>query len=199
MKIISAEFLKSVYELQQLPGDARPEIAFAGRSNVGKSSFINTILGRKKLAQVSKSPGRTQSLNFYLVNGSVYFVDLPGYGYAKVPLDVKKKWKHLIEGYLSNRPALKAVVLLFDVRRTPKEEDLSFVDWLKMQSIPVLIILTKADKLSNNQCLAQLSTFSRLLSLEQKDILAFSAVTGQGKESVWTKLSEITGVDLNSR
>lgn len=199
MKITSAEFLKSVYELQQLPGDVRPEIAFAGRSNVGKSSFINTILSRKKLAQVSKSPGRTQSLNFYLVNGSVYFVDLPGYGYAKVPLDVKRKWKHLIEGYLSNRPALKAVVLLFDVRRTPKEEDLSFVDWLKMQSIPVLIILTKADKLSNNQCLAQLSTFSRLLSLEQKDILAFSAVTGQGKESVWTKLSEITGVDLNSR
>ncbi|MFH1146684.1 MAG: ribosome biogenesis GTP-binding protein YihA/YsxC [Pseudomonadota bacterium] len=188
MKIISSDFIDSVYNLHQLPNDGRTEIAFAGRSNVGKSSFINTILGRKKLAQVSKSPGRTQSLNFYLVNDSIYFVDLPGYGYAKVPVEMKTKWKHLIEGYLSNRPTLKLVVLLFDIRRNATEEDLLLLDWFRLRHIPVLTVLTKADKLSNNQCTAQLAAFSRSISADQNSTVAFSAVTRQGKDVVWEKI-----------
>ncbi|MDD5154342.1 MAG: ribosome biogenesis GTP-binding protein YihA/YsxC, partial [Desulfovibrionales bacterium] len=136
MHVLSVDFLKSVYKLPQLPDADRPEVAFAGRSNVGKSSFINTLVGRKKLAQTSKDPGRTQSINFYLLNNAFYFVDLPGYGYAQVPISVRKNWRGLIEGYLTERATLKAVVVIFDIRRLPNEEDLSLLSWFESHHIP---------------------------------------------------------------
>lgn len=191
MQVTSAHFLKSVYNRSQLPADLRPEVAFVGRSNVGKSSFINTLLGRKKLAQISKHPGRTQSINFYLVNDVFYFVDLPGYGYARVPVSVKKQWKGLIEGYLGQRPTLKAVMAIFDIRRIPGAEDLSLLSWFESQQIPFIIVLSKADKLSANKRREQLVQISQLLPVKADEIILFSATTGEGKEAVWKRLGEL--------
>ncbi len=196
MRVTSVDFFTSVYDLSQLPDDARPEIAFVGRSNVGKSSFINTLVGRKKLAQISKNPGRTRSINFYLMNDSIYLVDLPGYGYAKVPINVKREWKNLIEGYLSNRPTLKAVAVLFDIRRLPQDEDISLLSWFKSHGIPIVTVLSKADKLSSNKRLNQLSQISRTLSVKDSDLIAFSAVTGEGREAFWQKLIDCGALAL---
>lgn len=194
MHVHSVDFLKSVYKLSQLPASDRPEVAFVGRSNVGKSSFINSLVGRKKLAQVSKDPGRTQSINFYLLNNAFYFVDLPGYGYAKVPISVRKKWKGLIERYLTKRSNLKAVVIIFDIRRIPNEEDLSLLSWFESHRIPFIIILSKADKLSSNKKREQLVQISQLLSAKVRDIIPFSSTTGEGKEAVWDRLAELIGL-----
>ncbi|MDI6789192.1 MAG: ribosome biogenesis GTP-binding protein YihA/YsxC [Thermodesulfobacteriota bacterium] len=191
MHVHSVDFLKSVYKLPQLPDADRPEVAFVGRSNVGKSSFINTLVGRKKLAQVSKDPGRTQSLNFYQVNDVIYFVDLPGYGYARVPVSVRKDWKGLIEGYLTKRSTLKAVVVIFDIRRLPNEEDLSLLSWFESHHIPYIIVLSKADKLSSNKKREQISRIGQLLSVKAEDMIPFSSLTGAGKEATWERLEKL--------
>lgn len=191
MLIKSVCFSKSVYDLSLLPADGLPEIAFAGKSNVGKSSFINTLIGRKKLAKISKSPGRTQSINFYLVNEALYFVDLPGYGYAQVSLSTRESWKDLIEGYLTNRPGLKAISALFDIRRVPDAQDISWIEWLKINKIPTLIVLTKADKLSNNEIFVQLKKISRALSVTNNDMVTFSSVTGAGKTEFLERLTPL--------
>jgi GTP-binding protein len=191
MHIHSVDFLTSVYKLSQLPDADRPEVAFAGRSNAGKSSFINTLMGRKKLALVSKDPGRTQSINFYQVNDVIYFVDLPGYGYAHVPISVRKNWRGLIEGYLTKRATLKAVVVIFDIRRLPNQEDLSLLSWFESYHIPYLIVLSKADKLSGNKKREQISRIGRLLSIQEEDIIPFSSLTGAGKEATWERLDEL--------
>lgn len=191
MHVHSVDFLKSVYKLSQLPAADRPEVAFAGRSNVGKSSFINTLVGRKKLAKTSKDPGRTQSINFYLLNDAFYFVDLPGYGYAQVPISVRKNWRGLIEGYLTKRATLRAVVVIFDIRRLPNEEDLSLLSWFESHHIPYLIVLSKADKLSANKKREQISRIGPLLSVKAEDMIPFSSLTGAGKEATWERLDEL--------
>ncbi|NBC87450.1 MAG: YihA family ribosome biogenesis GTP-binding protein [Bacteroidetes bacterium] len=145
-----AEFTKGVVEWKHLPRDGRPEIAFVGRSNVGKSSLLNSIIGRKKLAYVSKRPGKTTEFNFFLIDGKYYFVDLPGYGYARVSKSMREKWAALIERYLNQRAPLRAVVHLIDSRHPPMEQDEDLIDFMRGSEVPYLIALTKADKLSGN-------------------------------------------------
>jgi GTP-binding protein len=147
----SAEFVKGCVEWDQLPDDGRPEVAFIGRSNVGKSSLLNALLKRKQIAYTSKKPGKTRELNYFLVDGDVYFVDLPGYGFAKVPTHVRKKWAGLIERYLTERPPLAGVVHLIDSRHPPMANDEDLIDFMRGSGVPYLIALTKSDKLSGNQ------------------------------------------------
>ena len=186
MKITSAEFIKSAVWPPQYPPATLPEVAFVGRSNVGKSSLINTLVGRKKLAKTSNTPGRTQLINFFTINEKVLFVDLPGYGFAKVAQLVKKDWGDMIEAYLRERQSLALVVLILDIRRDPSEDDLSLRDWLENYRIPYLYILTKTDKLSNNQSIARKRRIESSLrvSAGKKPIL-FSAITQKGKDDIW--------------
>jgi len=186
MKITSAEFVKSAVWPPQYPLATLPEIAFVGRSNVGKSSLINTLVGRRKLAKTSNTPGRTQLINFFTINEKVSFVDLPGYGFAKVSQSVKKDWGDMIEAYLRERLSLALVILILDIRRDPSEDDLSLRDWLENYRIPYLYILTKTDKLSNNQVIARQRAIERTLgvSADKKPIL-FSAITQKGKDNIW--------------
>jgi len=185
MKITSAEFIKSAVWPPQYPQATMPEIAFVGRSNVGKSSLINTLVGRKNLAKTSNTPGRTQLINFFAINEKISFVDLPGYGFAKVPQSVKKDWGNMMETYLRERQSLCLVVLILDIRRDPNEDDLSLRDWLEQYRIPCLYVLTKTDKLSNNQMIARRRAIEKILEVpaEKKPIL-FSAVTQKGKNDI---------------
>jgi GTP-binding protein len=190
MKITSAEFIKSAVWPPQYPLATMPEIAFVGRSNVGKSSLINTLVGRNNLAKTSNTPGRTQLINFFTINKKISFVDLPGYGFAKVPQSVKKDWGDMIEAYLRERQSLCLVVFILDIRRDPSADDLSLRDWLENYRIPYLYILTKADKLSNNQAIARKRAIEKILrvSSEKKPIL-FSAKTQKGKDDIWNFLA----------
>jgi GTP-binding protein len=183
MKVSDITFLKSVYKLGDLPKTGKFEIAFSGRSNVGKSSLINTILKRKGIAKTSSTPGRTQALNFIEINKAYYFVDLPGYGYAKVPVAVKNKWRHLIEGYLNNRPALRLIILIIDSRRDPRDDEAQFAEWLTLHGIEFMVVLTKIDKLKKSMQQRALNTWKKFLKLDY--ICTFSAVTGEGKEKIW--------------
>jgi GTP-binding protein len=188
MIIQSAEFVTSAVKPPQYPPAQWPEIAFAGRSNVGKSSLINTLVNRKRLVKTSNTPGRTQLVNFFLINKSVYFVDLPGYGFAKVPLAVKKKWGPMIETYLSQRPTLKGVVLLIDIRRMPGIEETNLLAWLAQYGIAVLPVLTKADKLSKTNQKKQRQAIAAALGLTADRLILFSAKTRQGKEALWEQI-----------
>ena len=183
MKVSHVAFHKSVFNLKDLPNPVLPEIAFSGRSNVGKSSLINTIINRRGIAKTSSTPGRTQSINFIDINKTHFFVDLPGYGYAKVPAAVKKSWKNLIEGYLGNRPNLCLMILIIDSRRDPREEELQFAEWLEMQGIPFIVALTKIDKIKRSHRQKALTVWKKFLDTE--NICLFSAVTGEGKDKIW--------------
>ena len=186
MKIISAEFVKSAVWPPQYPPATMPEIAFVGRSNVGKSSLMNTLVGRKKLAKTSNTPGRTQLINFFTVNDSMSFVDLPGYGFAKVARSVKKDWGDMMEAYLRERQNLAMVIFILDIRRDPSEDDLSLRDWLEHYRIPYISILTKSDKLSNNQAIGRKKLIEKSLGTNaQKKTILFSAKTQKGKEELW--------------
>jgi GTP-binding protein len=202
MKIIRAEFVKSAKWPKQYPPPTMPEIAFVGRSNVGKSSLINTLVGRKKLAKTSHTPGRTQLINFFAINEQVFFVDLPGYGFAKVPRSVKKDWGNMIESYLKERPNLCLVVFILDIRRDPGAEDLSLRDWLQQYRLPYLYVLTKSDKLSNSQALARKRAIEKDLEVSPgSGPILFSAVTQKGKEEILrfieNHLNEILEADLD--
>src|SRR5512135_371050 len=151
MKILSAEYVVSAPGPEQFPADSKPQIAFAGRSNVGKSSIINALLHRKSLVKTSQTPGKTQLINFFIINGAFYFVDLPGYGYARAPHAVTDAWAPMIEGYLKDSPALRAVVVLLDSRREPDERDMRLIEWLRQYGIPAIFTLTKADKLNRQE------------------------------------------------
>lgn len=186
MKITEASFFKSVFEPAHLPRPQQPEIAFCGRSNVGKSSLINVLLNRKGLAKTSATPGRTQSINFISINKSFFFVDLPGYGYAKVPASIKQKWRHLIESYLHNRVALRLVVLIVDARRDPMDDEAQFSDWMHLERIPFILVLTKIDKLKRNQIMQSAARWKKYLNIDA--ILTFSALTGAGKNELWKTL-----------
>jgi GTP-binding protein len=189
---MKVSFLKSAYQEKHFPAPDRPEIAFAGKSNVGKSSLINTLTNRKKLARTSSTPGRTQAINFFDINGRIYFVDLPGYGFAKVPLAVKKSWGKMVEEYLKTRANLKAVVVILDIRREISQDDRSLLDWLHHYQIQPIVILTKADKLSRNQAFSR--SKSLVKDLENYRIgnpIIFSARTRQGREEIWERVEEI--------
>jgi len=191
MKITSAEFIKSAVWPPQYPPATLPEIAFAGRSNVGKSSLINTLVGRKNLAKTSNTPGRTQLINFFTINEKISFVDLPGYGFAKVSQSVKKNWGEMVEAYLKERQSLALVIFILDIRRDPSKDDLSLRDWLEHYRIPYLYVLTKADKLSNNQSVSQRSKIERNLHAEAgRGIILFSAKTEKGKNDIWQVLED---------
>lgn len=191
MKITSAEFIKSATKPSEYPpGRKLPELAFAGRSNVGKSSLINALVNRKNLAKTSASPGRTQTINFYLVNEKISFVDLPGYGYARVPLKIRKAWKPMVESYLQVRRELRLVVLILDARRDVSPEDVNLLDWLDHHRIPSIIVLTKADKLSQMDRARQKRRLKENPLLSGRVFLFFSAQTGEGKEELWKKILE---------
>jgi GTP-binding protein len=189
MKIVKTEFVKSAAWPDQYPPATMPEIAFVGRSNVGKSSLINTIVGRKNLAKTSNTPGRTQLINFFAINETLSFVDLPGYGFAKVSQSVKKDWGVMIEAYLKERQSLVMVIFILDIRRDPSDDDLSLRDWLENYRIPYLYVLTKADKLSNNQAINRRRIIEKNLNISTGiRPIPFSAVTQKGKSEIWQVL-----------
>ncbi|MDJ0984526.1 MAG: ribosome biogenesis GTP-binding protein YihA/YsxC [Desulfobacterales bacterium] len=185
MIIKSAEFIKSATRPAQYPPAQLPEIAFAGRSNVGKSSLINTLVNRKHLVKTSSTPGRTQLINFFDINQQIVFVDLPGYGYAKVPQSVRKKWGPMIETYLSRRITLRAVVAIMDIRRTPQQEELNLLGWLSHYAISAIVVLTKTDKLSKSKSAQQYRRIAETLTLNPDDLILFSAKTRRGRDTLW--------------
>ena len=192
MKILSAEFVRSAKKLSDYPPAGITEIAFAGRSNVGKSSLINTLLNRKRLARTSTTPGRTQEINFYRINDKFAFVDLPGYGYAKVPESVRRQWGPMVETYLRDRRTLKLVVVILDVRRDPSDEDRQLIKWLEFYSILFFVVITKTDKISRNALTIRKRVIGDLLALSAgRIIIPFSAKSGQGKELVWREIENI--------
>ena len=185
MKIKSATFITSATKPSQYPPADLPEIAFAGRSNVGKSSLINTLVNRKHLVKTSSTPGRTQLINFFNINDSIGFVDLPGYGYARVPVSVRKKWGPMIETYLSKRETLKGIVVIMDIRRTPGTEESDLLHWLEHFNIDRILVITKADKLSKNKQIKQVNHIIRTLGVAKDEVILFSAKTRLGRDSVW--------------
>ena len=191
MKIISAEFIKSALKRSGYPEELLPEVAFAGRSNVGKSSLINTLLNRKNLVRTSSSPGRTQMLNFFRINNQINFVDFPGYCFAKVPIKVKAQWKPMVDDYLKYRKTLKLVILLLDIRRTPGSDDASLIRWFETCAVPFLVVLTKSDKISKSKCSAQQKTIKEFLLLQDEEIVCFSAMTGMGKQEILKRIIQV--------
>ncbi len=195
MIIRSAKFICSAVTPDHYPPDDLPEVAFAGRSNVGKSSLINKILNRKKLVRTSKTPGRTQLLNFFEINELWRFVDLPGYGYAKVPAEVQKRWRPMVESYLTTRVNLRGMVWLLDIRREVSKEDLTLWDWLQAKQVTVIIVITKADKLSKNKRNKQAASIAKSLGRKAQELIQFSATSGEGKDEIWQALRQLLGVD----
>lgn len=191
MKVTSAEFITSAVKRSDYPEELLPEVAFAGRSNVGKSSLINTLVNRKHLVRTSSSPGRTQTLNFFRINNQVNFVDLPGYGFAKVPFKVRGQWKTMVESYLKYRTTLQLVIILLDIRRTPSSDDASLMRWLENFGIPFLIVLTKTDKLSQNKCSAQQKIIQDFLLLKREEVVFFSAVTRKGRQEILKRIMRV--------
>lgn len=195
-KITAAEFLLSVHQPGQLPPGGRPEVAFLGRSNVGKSSLINALLGRRGLVRTSSRPGCTRALNFFLINGRWYFVDLPGFGYAAVSKSLKAAWGRLVMAYLANRENLAAVVLLQDGRRVPGPEELFLWEFFREQGIAVIPVLTKADKLKQGERAKQLKNIAAALAaagVKGEEFLWFSAVTREGRDKLWARLLQCLG------
>jgi len=187
MKLTSAEFVKSVTSLEQMPHDRRPQIAFAGRSNVGKSTLLNSLLNQRRLAYVSSTPGKTQMLNFYCVNQKFYFVDLPGYGYARSSKTLRQSWQGLIEPYLMNTAELKLIVVLVDVRHPLSVLDEQLLEWLQAMDKFYTVVATKADKLSAAELQKSLTALA-VAPNELQEVLAFSAKTGRGKEELWRRV-----------
>lgn len=188
MKITAAEFVKSAFERGHWVTDGRPEIAFLGRSNVGKSSLLNSLLQRKALARTSNTPGRTQSINYFLINDSFYFVDLPGYGYAKVSKTMRADWGKMAEDYLANRDELVLSIQLVDARHKPTELDIQLNEWLNFNQKEHIVVATKSDKLTNNELRNQLKIIGK--QFPESKILTYSSSTGKGKDQLWLEISE---------
>ncbi len=188
MRISSARFVKSAKQANDFPKDRKPEIVFCGRSNSGKSSLLNALTNSQGLARTSASPGRTQLINFFLVDGQTYYVDLPGYGYAKVPKGIRDTWGEMVEGYLRNREPLKLAIMLVDSRIPPTDSDRTMKKWLDHFGIPNLVVLTKSDKISRNELTKAQKICAE--TLQTKEIIAFSAITDFGKEAVLKKIRD---------
>lgn len=197
MKIIKAEFVKSAFGPNHYVIDELPEIAFLGRSNVGKSSLINSLLQRKGLARTSNTPGRTQSINFYLINEQFYFVDLPGYGFAKVSKQMRSDWGKMAEEYLSQRPQLVLSIQLIDSRHKLTALDMQLNEWLAFHRKSRVITATKADKLSNNALRKSLTEIQR--AVVDSEVIAYSSYTGRGRDALWTAImNSMKKVEINS-
>ncbi|WP_047985008.1 ribosome biogenesis GTP-binding protein YihA/YsxC [Ornithinibacillus californiensis] len=186
MKVTNAEIVISAVSKKQYPNDQLPEIALAGRSNVGKSSFINKLINRKSLARTSSKPGKTQTLNFYRINEAFYFVDVPGYGYAKVSKTEREKWGKMMEEYFQSRETLKVVLLITDIRHEPTKDDVQMYDFLKHFGLPVVVVATKMDKIPKGKRAQHLKRTINTLQVEKGDlVLPFSSETGEGKDEAW--------------
>lgn len=194
MKVKKAEFVKSARHPEQYPPPIHPEIAFAGRSNVGKSSLINTLLNRKKLVKTSKTPGHTQLINFFNVDDKLSLVDLPGYGFAKVPDDVKDSWGPMIETYLSSRQNLRGLVCIMDVRRGLQEDDLQLIEAAPLFGVQPILVFTKADKLSKQKRKNRQREIADQFGVRPSDIIIFSSLKNIGVRDVWRRIEELTGV-----
>ena len=189
MKILSAEFLTGAVSCKQYPDSVCPELAFVGRSNVGKSSLINSLLNRKKLVKTSQTPGKTQEINFFKINNNFIFADLPGYGFAKVPQVVRKHWKKMIEDYLLKRETLLAVIFIIDMRRNPSPLDIDLKTWLESHGIEYLLVATKIDKLSQSEATKQVKKLNVAYFNEGKDkLLVYSSKSGRGRKELWQKI-----------
>jgi GTP-binding protein len=183
MKMTSAQFLKSALQEADWPRDKLPEVAFLGRSNVGKSSLMNSLLGVRGLARTSSTPGRTQLLNFYLINGKIRFVDLPGFGYARAPKAIKSEWSTAAEHYLANREQLVLSIHIVDSRHEPSKQDLQLHEWLVHHHKPHLIVATKSDKLSNNELRRNIDRVARALNTDE--VIIYSATKRRGRDQLW--------------
>ena len=192
MKIKSAEFIDSIYDLRTLPSSVLSEFVFVGRSNVGKSSLINTICNKKRLAKIGSVPGKTRQLNYFLINEEFYLVDLPGYGYAKVPEQIRAGWRKLVEDYISERENVNMVFVLIDARHEPTYLDELMVSWLEYYEIPFAVVLTKSDKISKNKMEKQIYRSSKIVNNEDlcKDYIPFSIITTEGKNDVLKLIGE---------
>jgi len=187
MKIRTAEFLTGAASPRQFPPPVLPEVAFAGKSNVGKSSLINLLLNRKNLVKTSSTPGKTQQINFFLINDAFRLVDLPGYGYAKVPREQKEQWATLVTGYLRRRECLRGVVLLLDTRHDPTELDAQLAGWLAEAGVPMLPVATKADQVSRNKLAVHQQRIAEVLELDAPP-LPCSAKSKLGRNELWSRL-----------
>ncbi|NPC93565.1 YihA family ribosome biogenesis GTP-binding protein [Bacillus sp. WMMC1349] len=191
MKVTKSEIIISAVKPEQYPGGGLPEIALAGRSNVGKSSFINTMINRKNLARTSSKPGKTQTLNFYSINDILHFVDVPGYGFAKVSKTEREAWGRMIETYLTLREELKAVVQIVDLRHAPSQDDVMMYHFLKHYDIPVIVIATKADKIPKGKWDKHAKVVRQTLRIEQGDeLILFSSETKKGKPEAWFAIEQ---------
>ncbi len=191
MKIHGVEFVKSAVKAAHYPEYDFPEVAFAGRSNVGKSSLINTLIQRKGMVKTSSKPGCTQLINFFLINENLSFVDLPGYGYAKVSKKLRAQWQPMIDRYLSTRESLLGLVLLIDIRRDPQKEEFEMAKWLESRDIPYLVVLTKADKLSKTKQAKRLTAICSQLNRDKDGVILFSAKTRKGREVIWDEINDL--------
>jgi len=183
MKVVTAEFLKSAFKEADWPRDAKPEIAFLGRSNVGESSLINSLLSVRGLARTSSTPGRTQALNFFDINNQFRFVDFPGFGYARVPKEIKSSWGEMATTFLAMRRQLVLSIHIVDSRHEPTKQDLQLHEWLEESNKPRLTVATKSDKLSNNELRNNLGRIARVLNVDS--VMAYSAKSGRGREELW--------------
>ena len=188
MRVTSAEFLKSAFKETDWPRDAKPEIAFLGRSNVGKSSLINSLLGVRGLARTSSTPGRTRALNFYLINEQFRLVDLPGYGYARAPKQLKEEWSAAATDYLAKRDQLVLSIHIVDSRHEPTKQDLQLHEWLEHHQKPHTIVATKSDKLSSNELRRNIELAKR--AFKNGQVQAYSATTRRGRDAVWTAIEK---------
>ncbi len=192
MKLTSIEFIKSAFTEADWPRDGRPEVAFLGRSNVGKSSLLNSLLGVRGIARTSRTPGRTQALNYFLLNKRFYFVDLPGYGFARVPKSIRATWGEMASSYLAKRTELMLSIQIVDSRHEPTTLDLQLDDWLQHNAKPRIVVATKSDKLSNNELRKNLERVRRTLNADH--VLPYSAVSGRGRDEVWRIIDEALNV-----
>ena len=196
MKVNNVSLAAVGVKMSQYPDGGKPEIAFAGKSNVGKSTLINAMIGRKALARTSSQPGKTRTINFYNVEDILYFVDLPGYGYAKAPRTEIEKWGKMIEEYLNKRETLRGIVMLVDIRHEPGENDRLMYDWLKHYGYDIIIAATKKDKIKRSQIQKQLSLIKNTLKLAPEDrLIAFSGETKDGVEELWEELEKLIGYE----
>ncbi|HHW58037.1 MAG TPA: YihA family ribosome biogenesis GTP-binding protein [Clostridia bacterium] len=193
MKIKTAEFITSAFNIEQYPKDDFPHIVIVGRSNVGKSTLINTVLNKKNLAKTSSKPGKTRGINFYLVNNSFYLVDLPGYGYAKVSKEMKKQWAYNIETFLNTSKNLRYGLFLIDIRRTPDKDDFLMIDWFKQKELPYTVILTKADKLNKSEIAQAVENICKTFNIPQEQVIVFSSLKKMGVSQVLTIFEKYGG------
>jgi len=190
--IRNVEFLGGMAERHGWrPESSLPEVAFAGRSNVGKSSLLNSLVRRKSFARVSRTPGRTREINFFRINNTFVLVDLPGYGYARVSKEKKAQWRPLIESYLRRTTQLRGIVLLLDIRREPSDDDRAMLDFLAEMEVPTIVALTKMDKLTKAAAIKQAADISRALALESEQVIPFSAQTGEGRIELLEAITEL--------